>query len=301
MEIPDDWGSRDPESRDPDPARNAEVTRLAREAVKKLAVARGRDAVLEILREFHRAWEGSNPDVLNLERETVEDFVGDIIRARRDEFAEEEDRYVWELLEAHYLDVARPTGPAEIGRDMAARLSVAAKRGEAVEKAVIDALARRVAAADAKGKRLTVAGLGDFSVARRPERTARNPRSGETMIVPGAIFARLRLAPELKRFVIEGEPLALDANESVAAAFDRAPFGNLSPRACLDAFVLAVAEALRRAPGLVHLPDLAWFGARPRRVARNEKTGETVMVPPNVDVIVTPAFTTLLGRAGVRP
>jgi DNA-binding protein HU-beta len=301
MEIPDDWGYFDPETLDHDPARNVEVTRIAREAVKKLATARGRDAVLGILREFHRDWQGSFRDAHDLERETVELFVGDIIRARPDEFADEEDRYVWELLEAHYLDVARPTGPAEIGRDMAARLSVAAKRGEAVEKAVIDALARRVAAADAKGKRLSVAGLGDFSVARRPESTARNPRSGETIIVPGAIAARLRLAPELKRFVIEAEPLALDANKRVAAAFDRAPFGDLSQRACLDAFVLAIAEALRRAPGVVHLPDLAWFAARPRQSATNEETRETVTVPPNVDVIVTPVFTTLLARAGVRP
>ena len=47
---------------------------------------------------------------------------------------------------------------------------------KALQDAIVDALVQ--------GQRIEIRGFGSFSIHHRPERTGRNPRSGESVLVP---------------------------------------------------------------------------------------------------------------------
>jgi integration host factor subunit beta len=51
---------------------------------------------------------------------------------------------------------------------------------EAAVKAILDSMSDALA----KGHRIEIRGFGSFSINRRPPRTGRNPRSGESVEIP---------------------------------------------------------------------------------------------------------------------
>ncbi|HEY4504345.1 MAG TPA: HU family DNA-binding protein [Candidatus Paceibacterota bacterium] len=71
---------------------------------------------------------------------------------------------------------------------------VAAEQGmEALLSAIVGSLK--------KGEEVSIAGLGIFSVKQRKSRTARNPRTGESISVPAMTVPKFRAAKALKEAV----------------------------------------------------------------------------------------------------
>jgi DNA-binding protein HU-beta len=51
-------------------------------------------------------------------------------------------------------------------------------------KAIVDSILKDITGAAAAGTEVSLAGFGKFKVAAKPARTARNPRTGESIEVP---------------------------------------------------------------------------------------------------------------------
>jgi DNA-binding protein HU-beta len=62
----------------------------------------------------------------------------------------------------------------------------------------VDTMIEAVVATLKKGDEVSIAGLGIFSVKKRAARTARNPRTGETIAVPAMNVPKFRAAKALK-------------------------------------------------------------------------------------------------------
>ena len=62
----------------------------------------------------------------------------------------------------------------------------------------MDTLIDTITGALKKGDEVSIAGLGIFSVKQRKSRTARNPRTGETLTVPAMKVPKFRAAKALK-------------------------------------------------------------------------------------------------------
>lgn len=67
-------------------------------------------------------------------------------------------------------------------------------QAESVVDTMIDAIVKSLK----KGDEVSIAGLGIFSVKSRAARTARNPRTGETVKVPATKVPKFRAAKALK-------------------------------------------------------------------------------------------------------
>lgn len=76
----------------------------------------------------------------------------------------------------------------------------AAKTGRTKKETeqAMDALFQTLGEVLAGGGRLAVSGFGTFETKERPARTARNPRTGETMPVPASTVAVFKPAQALK-------------------------------------------------------------------------------------------------------
>ncbi|MDO8145757.1 MULTISPECIES: HU family DNA-binding protein [unclassified Isoptericola] len=68
--------------------------------------------------------------------------------------------------------------------------------------AVLDSIMESVSA----GERVSLLGFGTFTGAERPARTARNPRTGDTVEVPAAVVPRFRAGSGFKARVSGGDP-----------------------------------------------------------------------------------------------
>lgn len=66
---------------------------------------------------------------------------------------------------------------------------------------VVDTVIESVVGSLKKGEEVSIAGLGIFSVKNRAARTARNPRTGETIQVPSMKVPKFRAAKALKEAV----------------------------------------------------------------------------------------------------
>jgi DNA-binding protein HU-beta len=62
----------------------------------------------------------------------------------------------------------------------------------------MEALLAAITGALKKGDEVSIAGLGIFSVKQRKARTARNPRTGESITVPAMTVPKFRAAKALK-------------------------------------------------------------------------------------------------------
>ena len=59
----------------------------------------------------------------------------------------------------------------------------------------------------ATGQRIEIRGFGSFSLHFRPPRTGRNPRTGETVALPGRYVPHFKPGKELRERVSEVTPL----------------------------------------------------------------------------------------------
>ncbi|WP_421734339.1 HU family DNA-binding protein [Cellulomonas sp.] len=92
------------------------------------------------------------------------------------------------------------TGKSQIADRIAAR---GASRSAAA--AAVDAVLGEITAALAAGERVTLTGFGTFEAAGRAARTARNPRTGQTLEVAATTVARFHPGATL-RARVAGEP-----------------------------------------------------------------------------------------------
>ncbi len=77
--------------------------------------------------------------------------------------------------------------------------SVAAKAdvSQAVAKEALDAVLDSIQDALKKGESVQLLGFGTFSVSKRKERTAKNPRTGEVLKVPAKEVAKFKASSVL--------------------------------------------------------------------------------------------------------
>ena len=64
---------------------------------------------------------------------------------------------------------------------------------KALQDAIVDALVQ--------GQRIEIRGVGSFSIHHRPERTGRNPRSGESVLVPAKRLPHFKPGKALREAV----------------------------------------------------------------------------------------------------
>ena len=64
---------------------------------------------------------------------------------------------------------------------------------KALQDAIVDALVQ--------GQRIEIRGFGSFSIHHRPERTGRNPRSGESVLVPAKRLPHFKPGKALREAV----------------------------------------------------------------------------------------------------
>jgi DNA-binding protein HU-beta len=62
----------------------------------------------------------------------------------------------------------------------------------------IDAVFEAITAAMKSGDDVRLVGFGSFSIASRPHRTGRNPRTGETLVIPASKSAKFAAGKGLK-------------------------------------------------------------------------------------------------------
>ncbi|MFT0533317.1 integration host factor subunit beta [Castellaniella hirudinis] len=79
-------------------------------------------------------------------------------------------------------------------------------------KTVLDAMADALA----QGQRIEIRGFGSFSLSRRQPRVGRNPKSGETVMVPAKLVPHFKPGKELRERVDQG-PDAVDCDEPATA------------------------------------------------------------------------------------
>ena len=68
------------------------------------------------------------------------------------------------------------------------------------EKA-LNAMLKAVTEALAKGDKVTLVGFGTFSTVKRPERTAKNPRTGAPITIPAKTIAKFKPGSKLAEAV----------------------------------------------------------------------------------------------------
>lgn len=74
--------------------------------------------------------------------------------------------------------------------------------GEREARTAVDAVFGEIGKAIARGERVELRGFGIFSAARMPRRTnARNPKTGESVVIPERRLPRFKAGKELRRIV----------------------------------------------------------------------------------------------------
>ncbi|WP_287961645.1 HU family DNA-binding protein [Alcanivorax sp.] len=83
---------------------------------------------------------------------------------------------------------------SELVQKIAERAGLSKAQATAALNAMIDAITETLE----KGESVSLVGFGTFKVSERAERTARNPQTGETMVVPAAKVPRFSAGKALK-------------------------------------------------------------------------------------------------------
>ncbi len=74
----------------------------------------------------------------------------------------------------------------------------------------VRALLQMMGGALASGQRIEIRGFGSFSLHYRPPRTGRNPRTGETVSLPGRHVPHFKPGKELRERVSEVVPINVE-------------------------------------------------------------------------------------------
>lgn len=86
---------------------------------------------------------------------------------------------------------------AELITSMAEKSSLTKKDAETALKAFIDSVQEALA----KGEKVQLVGFGTFEARERAERTGRNPRTKEEIVIPATVVPVFKAGKELKEAV----------------------------------------------------------------------------------------------------
>jgi integration host factor subunit beta len=90
---------------------------------------------------------------------------------------------------------------SDLVEELAARFSQLTHRdAELAVKSMLDAMTEALV----KGHRIEIRGFGSFSINRRPPRIGRNPRSGESVLVPEKKVPHFKAGKALREAVDKG-------------------------------------------------------------------------------------------------
>lgn len=79
------------------------------------------------------------------------------------------------------------------------KIAARAKISKRAANVALDTFVESVTSALRKGDRVALVGFGTFTVAKRKARTARNPRTGETIEVPAKRAPKFKPGRDLKK------------------------------------------------------------------------------------------------------
>ncbi len=82
--------------------------------------------------------------------------------------------------------------------ELTAAVADASNMTKADAGSAIDAVFEAITTAMKSGDEVRLVGFGSFSVASRPHRTGRNPRTGETLVIPASKSAKFTAGKGLK-------------------------------------------------------------------------------------------------------
>jgi nucleoid DNA-binding protein len=82
---------------------------------------------------------------------------------------------------------------------------------------IVDDLLEAISKALSDGQHLEIRGFGTFKVRERRARRARNPRSGEEVLVPAKLVPVFKPSKELKALIAAGLTPAKDAGAATSA------------------------------------------------------------------------------------
>jgi len=88
---------------------------------------------------------------------------------------------------------------------------LAARDTDYAVKTVLDAMTQALA----DGQRIEIRGFGSFSLSARSPRVGRNPKSGETVLVPGKLVPHFKAGKELRERVDSVYDAQVKAGESL--------------------------------------------------------------------------------------
>jgi len=83
-------------------------------------------------------------------------------------------------------------------RDLVDAVAAQVGRPRAEVASTVDALFTLISAALQRGEKVAISGFGNFDTRQVAERTARNPRTGEAVVVPARTAARFKSSRNLK-------------------------------------------------------------------------------------------------------
>lgn len=87
----------------------------------------------------------------------------------------------------------------ELVEKVATRVGLTKSQADEAVKAFVETITEALKAGD----KIALKGFGTFEVRERNERTARNPRTGETMVVPASKVPAFKASSALKKEVNE--------------------------------------------------------------------------------------------------
>ena len=79
---------------------------------------------------------------------------------------------------------------------------------------LVEAVLSHIAEALRKGEKVDLRGFGSFQVSEKKERQGRNPRTGETMMIPAKKVAMFKPSKELAERVNQTATITADASDS---------------------------------------------------------------------------------------
>lgn len=82
--------------------------------------------------------------------------------------------------------------------DIVERMASDARITKAAAERALKSLTSSIQACARRGERVSLPGLGSFSVAQRKARTGRNPQTGQTIHIPAKSVPKFSAAKELK-------------------------------------------------------------------------------------------------------
>ncbi len=83
-------------------------------------------------------------------------------------------------------------------RDLVDAVAAQVGRPKAEVTSTVDALFSLISSALARGEKVAISGFGNFDARQVAERMARNPRTGESVLVPARTAARFKASRNLK-------------------------------------------------------------------------------------------------------